>query len=53
MTIADIFAFAYMETTELSQVSLAAYPHVKAWFEKGKQAPPIQRAKAAIMSAAS
>jgi glutathione S-transferase len=46
VTIADIFAFAYVETTEMIGFSLDSYPHVKAWYEKSKSAEPIARAKA-------
>ena len=45
VTIADVFAFAYVETSEVSQVSLNDYPNVKAWYEKGKAAPAIKKAK--------
>lgn len=51
-TIADIFAFAYIETTEMSQVSLDPYPNLKAWYERGKSAEPVQRAKSTTLKAA-
>lgn len=45
LSIADLFGFAYLETTKMTQVSLDPYPHVKAWFEKIEARPAITKGK--------
>ncbi|MDH3376085.1 MAG: glutathione binding-like protein [Gammaproteobacteria bacterium] len=48
VTIADNFAFAYMEMAELSQLSLADFPHVKNWYQEFKNRDSVVRAKTTL-----
>ncbi len=48
LTIADLFAFAYVETVEASDISLAPYPHLQSWYTKIKSSDAIQAAKARL-----
>ncbi len=42
-TIADLFAYAYAETTERSEFSLAPYPNVSRWYDGIKTSAAVQR----------
>lgn len=44
LSIADLFAFAYVETTEQSQFSLEPYPYVKNWFSQIQGRDSIRKA---------
>lgn len=44
LSIADLFAFAYVETAEKSQFSLDPYPIVKKWFEEIQGRDSIHKA---------
>ena len=44
LSIADLFAFAYVETTEQSQFSLDPYPYVKNWFSQIQGRDSIRKA---------
>ena len=50
-TVADAFAFAYFETIEVSGVSLADYPNVREWYDRGKSAPAVKRARKRLEAA--
>ena len=54
LSIADLFAFAYMEQHRAVDYSLAAYPNVSAWFERVEALDCIREARALLpdMSAA-
>lgn len=45
LTIADLFAFAYMENAEMANLSLTQYPHVSKWYEDLKASDIVQRGK--------
>ncbi len=45
LTIADPFAFAYMEMAELGQVPMANYPNLEKWVENYKGRNSVSRAK--------
>ncbi|MCB1215583.1 MAG: glutathione S-transferase family protein [Deltaproteobacteria bacterium] len=45
LSIADLFAFAYIETTPLSEVSLEPYPQLQAWFKKIQGLPSVGAAQ--------
>ena len=47
-SIADLFAFAYVEQHKQVDVSLDDYANVKAWFERVESRPSIARAKARL-----
>jgi glutathione S-transferase len=45
LTIADVFAFAYVEQVIPLQISLDAYPNLKRWFEELGSRSAIQKAQ--------
>jgi len=45
LTIADLFAFAYIEQVKYLDFSWQDFPHVKAWFDKLEGRDSIQRAR--------
>jgi len=47
-SIADLFAFAYVEQHRQVDVSLDDYTNVKAWFERVESRPSIARARARL-----
>ena len=47
-SIADPFAFAYMEQVRPIQFSLEKYPHVQAWFDRIESRDSIARARARV-----
>ena len=47
-SIADLFAFAYVEQHRQVDVSLDDYANVKAWFERVESRPSIARARARL-----
>lgn len=48
LTIADSFAFAYVETCEMSGIALTGSPKVEQWFNDYKRRDAVQRAHARI-----
>jgi glutathione S-transferase len=48
LSIADPFAFAYMETCEMSGFSLTGYPNVGKWLDNYGQRDAVQRARAKL-----
>jgi glutathione S-transferase len=48
LTIADPFAFAYVETCEMSDFSLDPYANVAKWFDSYKGRDAVQRAHAKL-----
>jgi len=48
LTIADLFAFAYIEQVKTCDFSLTPFPHVNAWMEKLDQRDSIKRARQRI-----
>jgi glutathione S-transferase len=48
LTIADPFAFAYVETCEMSDFSLDAYPNVAKWLDSYRGRDAVQRAHAKL-----
>ena len=48
VSIADLFAFAYIEQHVTAEISLAEYANVKAWFERIESRPSIASAKARL-----
>ena len=47
-SIADLFAFAYVEQHRTVEVSLDEYANIKAWFERIESRPSIANAKARL-----
>ncbi len=45
LSIADLFAFAYMETTDINGINLNDYPHIHTWYHSLKQLPSVLRVK--------
>ena len=48
LTIADPFAFAYVETCEMSDLPLGAYPHLAKWFDSYRGRDAVRRAHAKL-----
>ncbi len=45
LTIADLFAFAYLELTGPCRISMGEFPHVQSWLEKVGSRESIQKAR--------
>lgn len=50
LTIADLFAFAYIEQVKAIDFSLDKYPHVKAWFDGFDSRDSIARVRSKVAS---
>ena len=50
ITIADHFAFAYMENAEMAQLPFDNYPNINSWYHNMKSRDSIQRAHAKLHS---
>lgn len=48
VSIADLFAFAYVEQYRVIEFSLDEYPHVKAWFDRVEARDSIANARARL-----
>lgn len=48
LSVADPFAFAYVETSEMSGFALSDYPHADRWYQDYKMRSSVSRAKARI-----
>lgn len=48
ISIADPFAFAYLETTAMSDVALSDYPHVAKWLDAYQARDSVRRARARL-----
>ncbi len=48
LSIADLFAFAYLEQHRAIDFSIDDYPNVQAWFERVESLPSISRARAML-----
>lgn len=48
LTIADLFAFAYIEQVRTYEFPLEDFPHVKAWFDNLEGRDSIKRARAKV-----
>ncbi len=48
LSIADLFAFAYIEQHRVTDLSLHDYPNVLAWFERLESRPSIARARSRL-----
>lgn len=44
LSIADLYAFAYMENAEVGGISMEPYPAISAWYEKLKNRDSVKRA---------
>ena len=45
LTLADPFAFAYVETCDMSEYSLEPYPNVAKWFGRYRRCDAVERAR--------
>jgi len=45
LTIADLFAFAYIEQVNAYDLSLEKYPHIKTWFDRIEKRKSIQNGR--------
>ena len=48
ISIADIFAYSYVETTPMSEFSLEPYPNIQRWLEAIAERPTIKAANAKL-----
>ncbi len=48
LSIADLFAFAYVEQVSAVGISLEPYPNVTAWFERMESRPAVARGRATV-----